>query len=112
MHSFQIVQQFAWLEKLLTGAFFGLLVLVLTPLFPIFVLSNETYQQNASLVGFMGHMFVSTLCARFKYYFAWKMSESHLNCCGFGFNGFDEQTGKSKWNLVSTIDILSFEVFI
>lgn len=39
------------------------------------------------------------------------MAESHLNCSGFGLSAFDEETGKSKWDLVSTIDILSFEVF-
>lgn len=36
--------------------------------------------------------------------------ESHLNCCGFGFNGFDEKTKKPKWDLLSCVDIIPFEV--
>ena len=90
----------------MTGLFFGILVLVLTPRFPIHFLSGETYQQNASLPVFAFYLLVSTTCARFKYYFAWKLSESHLNCCGFGLDG----SGK-KWDLVSNIDITAVEVF-
>lgn len=57
-------------------------------------------------------MLISTACARFKYYHAWKLGESHLNCCGFGFNGFDEVTKKPKWDLLSCVDIIPFEVKI
>lgn len=50
------------------------------------------------------------LCARLKYYFAWTISECVANASGMGFNGLDPHTERPRWDLMTNIDIVRFEV--
>lgn len=54
---------------------------------------------------------MSTTVVRFKYYHAWLMADAICNNSGLGFNGFDEFGGE-KWNLVTNINVISFEVSV
>lgn len=42
-------------------------------------------------------MWLVAVIYRFKYYFAWAISESALIFSGFCFNGFDEK-GEARWD--------------
>ena len=53
-------------------------------------------------------MWLVGMVARFKYYFAWTVSEAGLIFSGFCFNGFDEQ-GKARWDRYSNARISGVE---
>lgn len=56
-------------------------------------------------------MMMATTVVRFKYYHAWLLADAICNNSGLGFNGYDEY-GKSKWDLISNINVIQFEVII
>lgn len=56
-------------------------------------------------------MMMATTVVRFKYYHAWLLADAICNNSGLGFNGYDDN-GKSKWDLISNIDVISFEVIL
>ncbi|WVF71254.1 hypothetical protein IAT40_006056 [Kwoniella sp. CBS 6097] len=47
--------------------------------------------------------------ARTKYYAVWSLSEGACILTGIGFNGYDAKTGRTLWNRVRNIDIISIE---
>ncbi|WOO80133.1 Lysophospholipid acyltransferase [Vanrija pseudolonga] len=47
--------------------------------------------------------------ARTKYYAVWSLSEGACILTGIGFNGYDPKTGRTLWNRVRNINILSIE---
>ena len=53
-------------------------------------------------------MWLVGMVARFKYYFAWTVSEAGLIFSGFCFNGFDEE-GKARWDRYSNARIRGVE---
>lgn len=52
---------------------------------------------------------MATTVVRLKYYHAWLFADAICNNSGIGFNGYDER-GKSKWDLISNINVINFEV--
>jgi hypothetical protein len=50
---------------------------------------------------------LSTTCARFKYYHAWKFGEAIAISAGFGLI---KSENEQKWQYISSVDILGFEV--
>lgn len=54
-------------------------------------------------------MMMATTVVRFKYYHAWLLADAICNNSGLGFNGYDEN-GNAKWDLISNINVLQFEV--
>lgn len=58
----------------------------------------------------MLYLIAATSVVRFKYYHAWVLADAICNLSGLGFNGYTEN-GTPKWDLVSNVDILGFEVF-
>lgn len=52
---------------------------------------------------------MTTTVVRFKYYFAWLTADAICNSSGLGFNGYDEN-GLAKWDLISNINVIEFEV--
>jgi lysophospholipid acyltransferase 1/2 len=97
------------LEKLGTSLFFAFCVISIAPIFPVESMLDPESIGKCSLWLIIVYMIISTTCARFKYFHAWKLGETLTNACGFGFNGFDEQKNP-KWDLISSVDIVSFEV--
>lgn len=57
------------------------------------------------------YVMMATTVVRFKYYHAWLFADAICNNSGIGFNGYDER-GKSKWDLISNINVINFEVNI
>lgn len=66
-----------WLEKLSTSLLFAALAVYVAPIFPVHTLVEDTYQKNTTLIVILLYMIVSTTCARFKYYHAWKLGDSY-----------------------------------
>lgn len=54
---------------------------------------------------------MATTTIRFKYYHAWLLADAICNNSGLGFNGY-EKDGNPKWDLISNINVISFEVSI
>jgi len=52
--------------------------------------------------------FHPTLC-RFKYYYAWSLTEGACNACGIGYNGVDKN-GNPLWDRGSNVDVLAVEM--
>lgn len=52
---------------------------------------------------------MATTTIRFKYYHAWLLADAICNNSGLGFNGY-EKDGNPKWDLISNINVISFEV--
>ena len=46
-----------------------------------------------------------------KYYHAWLLADAICNASGLGFNGYTS-SGKAKWDLISNVDIIKFEVCV
>lgn len=54
-------------------------------------------------------LYVLGVTYRLKYYAAWSISEASCISSGLGYNGYDKETGKFKWNAVQNIDPIAFE---
>jgi hypothetical protein len=57
----------------------------------------------------MMYLVVASTISRFKYYHAWLLADAICNASGLGFNGYDAK-GRARWDLISNVDILKFEV--
>jgi lysophospholipid acyltransferase 1/2 len=83
-------------------------VLKKIPLKPLILLDDD-FVENTSLFGKTLFILLSTTFARMKYYHAWLLADAICNASGLGFNGYTA-SGKAKWDLISNVDILKFEV--
>lgn len=95
-------------KKVLGAATCAVIFIKLGSSFHISYLKDEEFF-NQSLVWKIFYLYVTTLIARLKYYHAWLVADAICNNSGLGFNGFSE-TGEQKWDLISNVDIISFEV--
>lgn len=59
----------------------------------------------------MCYLSIATLLVRFKYYHAWLLADAICNLSGLGFHGYSA-CGSCKWDLVSNVDVLQFEVIV
>ncbi|KAI0982578.1 hypothetical protein GJ496_000765 [Pomphorhynchus laevis] len=94
--------------KGLQSLLFLSLYLFLSPIYPIefLVLPNKSLSH---LLYKFYYLLPSLFLIRCKYYFAWKLAEAVNNAAGFGFNGFDEQTGAQRWNLLKNVSFKGVE---
>ncbi|KAG1671950.1 Membrane-bound O-acyltransferase domain-containing protein 2 [Nymphon striatum] len=93
--------------KLFISFIFLLIIIFIQPEFPSEFLCADDFT-NHSYLWIMGYLVVFTNVVRFKYYFAWYLSEAVCNASGLGFNGYDENNNP-KWNGVSNVDIYGCE---
>lgn len=70
---------------------------------------DNEFVENTSFLYKFFYMMMATTVVRFKYYHAWLLADAICNNSGLGFNGYDEN-GKSKWDLISNINVIKFEV--
>ncbi|ORY32801.1 MBOAT, membrane-bound O-acyltransferase family-domain-containing protein [Naematelia encephala] len=56
-----------------------------------------------------GFIQLAGFIARTKYYALWSLTEGACILTGIGFNGYDPKTGRTLWNRVRNINILSIE---
>ncbi|WVR06969.1 hypothetical protein IAU60_004005 [Kwoniella sp. DSM 27419] len=57
----------------------------------------------------LGFVQLAGFIARTKYYAVWSLSEGACILTGIGFNGYDPVTGRTLWNRVRNINIISIE---
>ncbi|OCF33053.1 lysophospholipid acyltransferase [Kwoniella heveanensis CBS 569] len=62
-----------------------------------------------SLFRRLGFVQLAGFVARTKYYAVWSLSEGACILTGIGFNGYDPKTGRTLWNRVRNINIISIE---
>ncbi|WWC89239.1 uncharacterized protein L201_004158 [Kwoniella dendrophila CBS 6074] len=62
-----------------------------------------------SLLQRLGFVQLAGFLARTKYYAVWSLSEGACILTGIGFNGYDPKTGRTLWNRVRNINIISIE---
>ncbi|KAL4712267.1 hypothetical protein ACJJTC_004029 [Scirpophaga incertulas] len=65
--------------------------------------------QSWSALYLLWYAHLCILVVRCKYYHAWLLSEAICNNSGMGFNGYDSE-GKPKWDKMSNIDVIGFEL--
>ncbi|XP_071451612.1 lysophospholipid acyltransferase 6 [Hetaerina americana] len=85
------------------------LFMYLMPMFTISRVKEDEFIGNKGMVSMMMYLIVATSVARLKYYYAWLLADGICNASGLGFNGYDPETGKPRWDLISNVDILGFE---
>lgn len=98
----------AVIKKVIVAVACAMIFLKYLPFFPISRLKEENFLENTSMTHKFWYLTVSTSLVRFKYYFAWTLSDAICNNCGLGFNGYNED-GSSKWDQISNVNILKFE---
>lgn len=85
--------------------------LLLLSFFADFFCVDDDFIANTSFLYKMWYMMMATTTVRFKYYHAWLLADAICNNSGLGFNGY-EKDGNPKWDLISNINVISFEVCI
>lgn len=78
-------------------------------IYPVKDMKEDDFMNNTSMVYKYWYAMMATTCIRFKYYHAWLLADAICNNSGLGFTGYDKD-GNSKWDLISNINVLSFEV--
>ncbi|WWD03076.1 hypothetical protein V865_001122 [Kwoniella europaea PYCC6329] len=71
------------------------------------ILTSDWYKW--SIVQKLGFVQLAGFLARTKYYAVWSLSEGACILTGIGFNGYDPKTGRTLWNRVRNINIISIE---
>ncbi|EIE25092.1 membrane bound O-acyl transferase family protein [Coccomyxa subellipsoidea C-169] len=74
---------------------------------PIDILNSEWYYK-LGMVARMSVMWLVVVVYRFKYYFAWAVSEAGLIFSGFCFNGFSDK-GEARWDRYANTRIRKVE---
>lgn len=95
-------------KKLAISITCTILHLTLASKFDIQFLRTPDFQFHTPLVIIFAYILAFTMLSRLKYYVAWHLGEVISNASGLGFSGYD-QNGKPKWDLLSNMDIWSFE---
>ncbi|XP_001360700.3 lysophospholipid acyltransferase 1 isoform X1 [Drosophila pseudoobscura] len=77
-------------------------------LYPVKNMKEDDFLENTSMAYKYWYAMMATTCIRFKYYHAWLLADAICNNAGLGFAGYDKD-GNAKWDLISNINVLSFE---
>lgn len=73
--------------------------------------SDSDFLEKKTVFNKMCYLSIATLLVRFKYYHAWLLADAICNLSGLGFHGYSA-CGSCKWDLVSNVDVLQFEVIV
>ncbi|XP_016973667.1 lysophospholipid acyltransferase 1 [Drosophila rhopaloa] len=77
-------------------------------MYPVKDMKEDDFLNNTSMIYKYWYAMMATTCIRFKYYHAWLLADAICNNSGLGFTGYDKD-GNPKWDLISNINVLSFE---
>ncbi|XP_042905740.1 lysophospholipid acyltransferase 6 isoform X2 [Parasteatoda tepidariorum] len=97
------------LRKVLVSIFCALFLVTIVPFFPITYLQDPKFLNFTPWYSKLMYLILSTSVVRSKYYHAWLFGEAVCNASGMGFNGYTAD-GHSKWDLMSNVDIIRFEL--
>ena len=96
-------------KKVMGSAVCALIFMKFVTLYPIKTLNDDDFIKNTTALEKLWYAIMATTTVRFKYYHAWLLSDAICNNSGLGFTGYDKD-GSSKWDLISNIHVLPFEV--
>ncbi|XP_030387969.1 lysophospholipid acyltransferase 1 isoform X2 [Scaptodrosophila lebanonensis] len=77
-------------------------------MYPVKNMKDDDFLNNTNIGYKFWYAMLATSCIRFKYYHAWLLADAICNNSGLGFTGYDKD-GNAKWDLISNINVLSFE---
>jgi lysophospholipid acyltransferase len=85
--------------------------LILVAQFPFPIIGNKAWiEAHPNHIERFFYTIVAAFTERTKFYFAWKLAESASVFAGFGFEGYEPETGKALgWNGVQNVDIFGVE---
>ncbi|XP_035209744.1 membrane-bound O-acyltransferase domain-containing protein 2-like isoform X1 [Stegodyphus dumicola] len=95
-------------RKVIVSIFCALFLVTVVPYFPITYLQDPKFLNNTPWYSKLTYLLFATSVVRSKYYHAWLLGEAVCNASGMGFNGYTSD-GRSKWDLMSNVDIIRFE---
>ncbi|XP_054707299.1 lysophospholipid acyltransferase 6-like [Uloborus diversus] len=96
-------------RKVVVSSFCALFLVTIAPYFPITYLKDPKFLNNTPWYSKLIYLVLATSVVRSKYYHAWLLGEAVCNASGMGFNGCSGD-GRSKWDLMSNVDIIRFEL--
>lgn len=84
---------------------------VLGAQFPVATMYSKAFIETVPFMQKVVYLYAVSIRGRCSYYFCWKMSEGSCLLSGFGFEGYDPDTGASLgWGGASNVDILGAEL--
>lgn len=99
----------AVVKKMVGSLVCAFIFMKFSTVYPIKSIKDNDFMESTNFFTKFWFISMSTTVVRFKYYHAWLMADAICNNSGLGFNGYDE-AGQEKWNLVTNINVISFEV--
>ncbi|KAF8385516.1 hypothetical protein PRIPAC_74658, partial [Pristionchus pacificus] len=87
------------LVKLVKAGFFIGIIAFLEPRFP----PSAINRTDMNPIQWTIYFYFIMSFQRVPYYFAWYFADAIYNLSGFGFNGYDAETGEAKWDLATNV---------
>lgn len=95
--------------KTMRGFFWAFLFVNVDKWVLIPYMESKAFLNDHYLIYRMFYMWILGFLYRLKYYAIWLIAEGACILGGIGYNGYDEATGKFKWDRVQNIDEVAFE---
>lgn len=97
------------IRKVLGSLVCAFIFMKFVKIYPVKNMKDDEFIYGTSIPYKFWYAMMATTCIRFKYYHAWLLADAICNNSGLGFTGYDKD-GNAKWDLISNINVLSFEV--
>lgn len=97
------------LMKTLEGFFWAFCFANIGRFVTVEYLLTKSFVQDHGFLYRIFYSWVLLFSYRLKYYAVWSIAEGACILSGIGYNGYDQKTGKFKWNRVQNIDAVAFE---
>lgn len=101
----------AVIKKVIGSMVCAFIFMKFVKIYPVKDMKEGDFVETSSMAYKFWYAMMATSCIRFKYYHAWLLADAICNNSGLGFTGYDKD-GNSKWDLISNINVLGFEVCI
>ncbi|XP_064547798.1 lysophospholipid acyltransferase 6 isoform X2 [Drosophila montana] len=96
------------IRKVLGSMVCAFIFMKFVKIYPVKNMKEDDFINGTSIPYKFWYAMMATTCIRFKYYHAWLLADAICNNSGLGFTGYDKD-GNAKWDLISNINVLSFE---
>ncbi|KAL7735979.1 hypothetical protein ACLKA6_002407 [Drosophila palustris] len=96
------------IRKVLGSLVCAFIFMKFVKIYPVKNMKDDDFIYGTSIPYKFWYAMMATTCIRFKYYHAWLLADAICNNSGLGFDGYDKD-GNAKWDLISNINVLSFE---
>ncbi|XP_034107167.1 lysophospholipid acyltransferase 6 isoform X1 [Drosophila nasuta] len=96
------------IRKVLGSLVCAFIFMKFVKIYPVKNMKDDDFVNGTSIPYKFWYAMMATTCIRFKYYHAWLLADAICNNSGLGFTGYDKD-GNAKWDLISNINVLSFE---